>query len=165
MANSSSIFDDSSTGFMILKANVHVSTHISFTLMLISKSILNHQQRKTLLQHFNHIKANPRSHQRFLASTTLAAMCSIKLYKGPKDCKHKWAVIHTPCKFGAGFSNCAAARHCSLPNVVFQASIEDCPWHGLKGDYDFNQSRVVNKIKYHYFSLPRGGSVIGCCVQ
>jgi hypothetical protein len=29
----------------------------------------------------------------------------------------------------------------------YKAWAGDCPWHGLKGNYDFNLVRVVEKIK------------------
>lgn len=35
-----------------------------------------------------------------------------------------------------------------MGQMKFEADKDDCPWHGLKGNYDFNRIRVVEKKKW-----------------
>jgi hypothetical protein len=49
-----------------------------------------------------------------------------------------------------GFSNCPTIQRGTKRALVtgcYQARAGDCPWHGLKGNYDFNHVRVVEKIR------------------
>jgi hypothetical protein len=84
-------------------------------------------------------------------------MCTTKLFKS-SNCLHSWLVIDIPCGPGKGFSNCKTfsnnpSQISSAPKN-YRATKEDCPWHGLKGAYDFNQIRVTEDIKYHIFGGP-----------
>jgi hypothetical protein len=49
-----------------------------------------------------------------------------------------------------GFTSTEITLGSSAPKN-YCATKEDCPWHGLKGAYDFNQIRVTEDIKYHIF--------------
>lgn len=93
-------------------------------------------------------------------------MCTTKLYKS-RECGHRWLVIDQPCGEGKGFGNCECFGNedckISRPPRRFKAVKSDCPWHGLKGNYDFNRVRMIEKIDHHIFSSPGGGG--GCVMQ
>ena len=80
-------------------------------------------------------------------------MCTTKLYKS-KRCGHKWLVIDTPCGYGKGFSTCDTFNNqktrAPRPRAYWASDDDDCPWHGLKGNYDFNRIRMIESIKYGY---------------
>jgi len=99
---------------------------------------------------------------------TTTDMCHTVLYKSrdkKKGCDHRWLVIDQPCAPGRGFSNCAIfkGRRGTLAPAprCYWATKEDCPWHGLKGKYDYNLTRVIENIDYHVFGVPGGPS---CCI-
>lgn len=97
-------------------------------------------------------------------------MCRTVLYKSQnkkEGCNHRWLVIDQPCGPGRGFSNCAIFkdRQDTLAPAPrgYWASKDKCPWHGLKGNYDFNRIRVIEKIDYHMFGAL--GAPKFCIVQ
>ncbi len=59
-------------------------------------------------------------------------------------------LVDTPCGYGMGFSNCPIIKRGTKRAMLtgcYKAWAGDCPWHGLKGNYDLNLVRVVEKIK------------------
>ena len=106
---------------------------------------------------------------------TNKTMCSYRRYKS-HDCKHSWLVvshsrlplpqtdltaelqIKTPCRPGGGFDNCPRFNggHADYPSRQYWADKENCPWHGLKGDYDSNYVRMVEKIRPRVFGMSCG---------
>jgi len=79
-------------------------------------------------------------------------MCSTKFFKS-RDCDHRWLEIDPPCDCGMGFTACPSfhgekrARAAAAPKR-HTATREECPWHGLKGNYDFNYTRMIEKTRY-----------------
>ena len=97
-------------------------------------------------------------------------MCTTKHFKS-RNCEHKWLEIDTPCGYGKGFSTCSSfhggtrARAAACP-TFHSATKSDCPWHGLKGNYDFNYVRMVEGRRYGLgFPAGEGERVmrIVCC--
>lgn len=90
-------------------------------------------------------------------------MCQYALYRSPR-CGCRWLAITEQCFVGAGFSTCEALQretssdgrmHPSVP--AFRASRGSCPRHALDGYYDYNQTRMVVRIR-NGFHLGTGGN-------
>lgn len=96
-------------------------------------------------------------------------MCTTKQFKS-RDCDHKWLEIDTPCGYGKGFSTCSSfhcgtrARAAAYPKF-YSATKDDCPWHGLKGNYGFNCIRMVERSRYRICLLDNRATVsaVICC--
>lgn len=91
-----------------------------------------------------------------------AQMCHYALYRSPR-CRCRWLAITGPCFDGAGFSTCESLRaessgdgrmHPAVP--AYRASPGTCPRHALDGHYDYNQVRMVLRIR-DGFHLGAGG--------
>jgi hypothetical protein len=105
------------------------------------------------------------------SSPTFTLTTDVNMRKAP--CGHKWLVIDTPCGYGKGFSAYDSfkggkrARAAACPKIE-KGSKEDCPWHGLKGNYDFNRIRMIESTKRSICLPPAGppppGSDVLCCV-
>jgi hypothetical protein len=100
-------------------------------------------------------------------------MCTTRYYKS-RNCDDQWVVIDTPCGYGKGFSTCDTFtdKHFFAGNPkLYAASRDDCPWHGLRGSYDFNRIRMVESVRTRYSicSPPAGPkapmSVVCCVIQ
>jgi len=96
-------------------------------------------------------------------------MYTTKYYKS-KECGHKWLAIDTPCRYGKEFMTCDNFKdrrsRQPAPRCCWAVK-DDCLWHGLKGDYDFNRIRMIESVKYGIFSVPNMTSQpmnIVCCV-
>ncbi|KAK0661576.1 hypothetical protein QBC41DRAFT_235899 [Cercophora samala] len=78
-------------------------------------------------------------------------MCKIVHYKD-FHCGHRWAVITLSCYPGFGFDNCPSlfdGRAKPYPQkVVAQGHL--CPTCDLKGQYDRNYTRMVEKNKHGF---------------
>jgi len=81
---------------------------------------------------------------------------------------HLLQEIAIPCTPHAGFSTCPhfipkqhtstavnttirkpTHKHLPYPTTYHEGLKKDCPWHSLKGDYDFNRIRMVEtKLKW-----------------
>jgi len=96
-------------------------------------------------------------------------MCTTKYYKARK-CGHRWLAIETPCGWGKGFSNCETFDgRAHRPPKTYWAPEDACPYHDLKGEYDFNKTRMIESIKYGFKIGPTPdqgdpGVNIMCCV-
>lgn len=89
-------------------------------------------------------------------------MCRYALYRSQR-CGCRWLAITDPCFAGAGFSTCEPLRretsgdgrmHPAVP--AYRARPGSCPQHALDGYYDYNQIRMVVRIR-NGFHLGIGG--------
>jgi hypothetical protein len=99
-------------------------------------------------------------------------MCTTKMYES-KECKHRWLVIANPCGYGKGFSTCGVFNtipYRTRTPKCYPVSKDDCPWHSLKGNYDFNSIRMIDNIKFHNRGIPVVGTstqrhnMMICCI-
>ena len=55
------------------------------------------------------------------------------------------------CREGAGFDNCETFQNRAIRNPTgpgLWAPPGSCPRHDLKGEYDFNTTRIISKVTY-----------------
>ncbi|KZF24352.1 hypothetical protein L228DRAFT_95056 [Xylona heveae TC161] len=86
--------------------------------------------------------------------TRLLNMCEVKFYKS-EECGHEWAILSEPCKEGRDLLNCPTVqnkcRKIRPPRgPPTAASCKECPLHGLQGDYDMKNTRMVKKTRTGY---------------
>lgn len=78
-------------------------------------------------------------------------MCEAKLYRSP-DCKHTWQEIVARCGPGMGFATCPLfTGHGAVagrPRITLARGAADCPWHGRRGLYCLNTTRMVTRIRH-----------------
>lgn len=75
-------------------------------------------------------------------------MCQSIIFKSPR-CGCLWWRISEPCAPGMGFSTCARFHNGSCKGVPpgYLAWTEPCPKHDLRGFYDYNQTRMVVRVR------------------
>lgn len=100
---------------------------------------------------------------------TSRRMCSTKIYHS-RECKHKWMVVNRPCGPGMGFNNCVTFDRNFLRygSPTIAASIRDCPWHSLGGNYDLNRVRMIEKMNHGVYvggwpGTLSSGYKLACC--
>jgi hypothetical protein len=102
-----------------------------------------HKEHALLIKHPSHSTPN---------RLEFCTMCTADYYKSMScEGKCRWLEIGVPCGYGMGFNNCDAfeGRHTrQLPRRFHKVGKDQCPKHGLGGNYDHNRVAMIRDIKY-----------------
>jgi hypothetical protein len=75
-------------------------------------------------------------------------MCKVTVLKSP-TCPHRWLIISKPCEESRGFNSCPLFQNnraiTSSLTGIKKAKPKTCPQCDLKGEYDRNMIRVVER--------------------